>query len=61
MTHLETARINEALGLQIGVVREWANHLDAADLEDLEADLRELDRAVKELRSLVDALPHHHS
>jgi len=61
MTHLETARINEALGLQIGVVREWAKHLDAADIEHLEADVRELDRAVKELQGLVNALPHQHS
>ncbi len=61
MTHIETARVNEVLGLQIGVVREFIGRLDSRDLEQLEKDVSELEGAVRELRELISSLPHRHS
>ncbi len=58
MTHIETARVNEALGLQIGVVRDLSGRLDPQDLEKLEGDLDELEGAIQELRKLLASLPH---
>ncbi len=43
MTHIETARVNETLGLQIGIIRDWANRLSADDIELLEEELEEAD------------------
>lgn len=58
MTHIETARVNEVLGLQLGVVREFIDRLDLQDLEQLEKDVTELEGALRELRELLDSLPH---
>lgn len=60
MTHIETARVNEVLGLQLGVVREFIGRLNSQDLEQLERDVAELEGAVRELRGLLDSLPHQH-
>ncbi len=60
MTHIETARVNEVLGLQIGVVREFIGRLNSQDLEQLERDVTELEGALRELRVLLDSLPHKH-
>lgn len=61
MTHIETARVNEMLGLQIGVIRDAADKLSGDDLERLETDIGELETAVKKLRSMVEGLPHQHA
>lgn len=60
MTHIETARVNEMLGLQIGVVREAAQQLQGDDLERLETEISDLENAIKKLRSMIEGLPHHH-
>ncbi len=60
MTHIETARVNEALGLQIGVVRDFSARLDARDLEQLDQDIAELEGAIRELREMLASVPHHH-
>ncbi len=60
MTHIETARVNEVLGLQIGVVREFIGRLDSQNLEQLEKDITELEGALRELRTMLDSLPHRH-
>jgi hypothetical protein len=60
MTHIETARVNEMLGLQIGTVREFLGRLDSQDLEQLEKDVTELEGAVRELKALLGSLPHRH-
>ncbi len=61
MTHIETARVNEVLDQQIGVVREFSSRLNPQDLEQLEQDIAELEGAIRELRGLIDSLPHQHS
>ena len=47
MTHIETSRVNEMLGLQIGAIREAAGRLQGDDLEHLETILDELEKAIK--------------
>jgi hypothetical protein len=60
MTHYDTARINEMLGLQIGIIRNIALKLDGYDLERMERTLVELEDAVKAARSMIEGLPHRH-
>ncbi len=57
MTHIETARVNEVLGLQIGVVRDLSGRLSDQDLEQLDKDITELEGAIRELREQVASLP----
>jgi len=58
MTRIETARVNEMLGLQIGVIRDAAARLNSDDLERLESGLDDLDKAMKQLREMLVSLPH---
>jgi hypothetical protein len=58
MTHIETARVNEMLELQIAVIRDAAGKLNGADLEQLTKDLGELEKAIKGLREIMEGLPH---
>ncbi|HYS42929.1 MAG TPA: hypothetical protein VEM32_03020 [Geobacteraceae bacterium] len=58
MTHIETARINEMLELQIAVIRDAAGKLNGADLEQLAKDLGELENTIKGLREMMKGLPH---
>ncbi len=60
MTHIETARVNEMLGLQIGVVQDAARNLQGNDLEQLETEIAALENTIKELRKMVEGLPHRH-
>ena len=60
MTHFETARVNEMLGLQIGVIKDIASKLNDDDLEQLERDLIVMGDSIKEARSMVESLPHRH-
>ena len=58
MTRIETARVNEMLGLQIGVIRDAAARLNSDDLERLQSGLDDLDKAMKQLREMLVSLPH---
>jgi hypothetical protein len=60
MTHMETTRINEMLGLQIGVIQDAAHKLQSDNLEQLEEDMSALDGAIQELRAMIAGLPHGH-
>jgi hypothetical protein len=59
MTHIETARVNETLGLQIGVIQDAARKLRGDDLEQLETDIVELENSIRGLRDILAGLPHH--
>ena len=62
MTHIETARVNEAVGIQIGVVQEAARKLTAESaIEALEADISSLERTIADLRGVLESLPHRHA
>ncbi|MGB9080249.1 MAG: hypothetical protein WCD00_03040 [Desulfuromonadaceae bacterium] len=60
MTYFNTARINEMLGLQIGVIKNLALRLDGDNLENLEINLTAMEDAIKNIRSMVEGLPHRH-
>ncbi len=59
MTHIETDRYNEVIGLQIGSIREIAHRLsEDCDMEDLEAIIAELEEAIAGLKGSLAAFPH---
>lgn len=59
MTHLETARYNEVIGLQIAAVREIAAKLEPdLPLERLETEIAALEAALAELKADIAAVPH---
>jgi len=60
MTHFNTARINEMLGLQLGVIRDITLKLDDDNMEELESNLTEMEAAIKNIRSMLEGLPHQH-
>ncbi len=60
MTHFNNARINEMLGLQLGIIKNIALKLDGNDIEQLESNLAEMEVAMKDIKSMVEGLPHPH-
>lgn len=57
-TTIETQRVKEALGLQVTAIQTFASRLATRDIDQLDADLVELERAVAELRGIMAGLPH---
>jgi hypothetical protein len=61
MTHIETARFNEVIGLQIGSIQETVLKLNEnRDLEDLESVVAELEGMIADLKRSLAAVPHKH-
>ena len=61
MTHIETARINEVIGIQIGIIQEEAEKLNATrELQVLEANIAALEKEIAELKDTLAAIPHRH-
>jgi len=61
MTHFETARYNEVIGLQIGAIKEIVLKLNENnDLEDLETVIAELEGTIADLKGSLTAMPHKH-
>ena len=61
MTHMETARINELVGLQIGAIQEEAQKLNVdSDLQELEANIAALEKRITALKVSLEAIPHDH-
>ena len=61
MTHIETARYNEVIGLQIGAIREIVLKLnEKCEMEELEAIIAELEGTIAELKESLAAMPHRH-
>jgi hypothetical protein len=61
MTHFETARIKELIGLQIGAIQEVARELDAdGDIEEIEAGIAALEKTIAALKGSLEAIPHEH-
>lgn len=57
-TTIETQRVKEALGLQVTAIQKFASRLAIHDIDKLDTDLVELERAVAELRGIMGGLPH---
>jgi hypothetical protein len=61
MTHIETARFNELIGLQIGTIQETVHKLNEnRDLEDLESVVAELEGMIADLKRSLSSVPHKH-
>jgi tetrahydromethanopterin S-methyltransferase subunit B len=61
MTHIETARFNELIGLQIGAIQETVHKLNEnRDLEELESIVAELESTITDLKRSLAAFPHKH-
>lgn len=61
MTHVETTRINELVGLQIGAIQEEAQKLNVdCDLQEIEANIAALEKRIKALKVSLEAIPHDH-
>lgn len=61
MTHIETARFNEVIGLQIGAIQEIVHKLNEnSELEELEAIVAEMERMIADLKATLAAFPHKH-
>lgn len=59
MTHFETSRINELIGLQIGKIKEFAILLNPnMNIQEIEENIAEMEEAVAELKESLAALPH---
>jgi hypothetical protein len=59
MTHIETVRFNEVIGLQIGTIKETVHKLsENSDLEELEAIIAELEGMLADLKGSLAAMPH---
>jgi hypothetical protein len=61
MALVETSRVKELLGIHIGVIQEYAMKLDAgSDLQVLEANMAELEKALGDLKDDLAGIPHRH-
>ncbi len=61
MTHLETARVNDLIGLKIGAIQEEAQKLDVnSALQELEVNLSALEKRTADLKVILEAIPHDH-
>ncbi|ABB32746.1 hypothetical protein GeomeDRAFT_3146 [Geobacter metallireducens RCH3] len=59
MTHIETTRVNEVIGLHIGTIQETAQMLNVnCELQELEAHIATLEQAIADLKESLTAIPH---
>ena len=59
MTHIETSRVNEVMGIKIGTVQEAAHRLSAVmELEELELGIAELEKCIADLKESLAGLPY---
>lgn len=59
MTHFETSRVKEMLKFQISAIRDYAARLDHdTEIEQLEADMVELEKSIDDLKGMIKSLPH---
>lgn len=59
MTHFETSRVNEVIGINIGIVQEAARRLSPGlELEQLQDEIVALERSIEELKKSIDSLPY---
>lgn len=60
MSQIETTRLNDLIALRIGAIKELARTMRAdSELQELETLIAELEGATAELRTTLEAIPHH--
>jgi len=59
MTHFETARVNEVIGIQIGIIQQAARNLNMdRELQEIEADIAALESTIVDLKSTLAGVAH---
>ena len=59
MTHIETARVNELIGIQIGIVQQTARNLNMnRDLQEIETEIAALEKAIADLKDTLAGIAH---
>lgn len=62
MSHMETTRLNDLIALKIGAIKEFAKSMSVdSELQELEILVAELEGATAELKTTLEAIPHHPS
>lgn len=60
MTHIETTRLKDLIALRIGAVQEFAQEMTVnREVKDLVRLVAELEEATAELKTTLEATPHH--
>ena len=59
MTHIETARVNELIGIQIGIVQQTARSLNMnRELQEIETDIGLLEKTIADLKDTLAGIAH---
>jgi cell division protein FtsL len=59
MTHIETARVNELIGIQIGIVQQTARNLNMnRELQEIETDIGNLEKTIADLKDTLAGIAH---
>jgi len=59
MTRIETARVNEVIGLNIAAIQDAAHKLNEnGELQGLEEDIASLEKTIADLKDSLAALPY---
>jgi cell division protein FtsL len=59
MTHIETARVNELIGIQIGIVQQVARSLNMnKELQEIESDIASLEKTIADLKDILAGIAH---
>ena len=62
MSHIETTRLNDVIAIRIGAIQEFALAMNVnCEIQELEMRVAELEEATKELKTTLEAIPHHHA
>lgn len=60
MSHIETRRLNDLIALKIAAIKELAQTMSVdSKLVELETLIAELEQATAELKTTLEAIPHH--
>lgn len=60
MSHNETMRLNDLIALKIGAIKEFARTMSVDnELQELETLITELEGATADLKTTLQAIPHH--
>lgn len=60
MTHIETTRLKDLIAIRIATVQEFAEAMTVdSKVQELEALVTELEQATAELKTTLEAIPHH--
>ena len=60
MSHIETMRLQDLIALKIAAIKEFAQTMSVdSELQEMETLLAELEQATAELKTTLEAIPHH--